>query len=123
MSLEILGHRLVMFSHGYDGRGLPSQLTAVRLAGVEAYVREARRTRSIDHFVMSSGARLGHKADGDRIPGVEILELAAPPKHWKAIAAAVAELDALEREVRRSSRWSLEDARALYLSGRRSAIW
>ncbi len=123
-SLEVIGSRIIMFWRGSgDDRGIPSQLTAIRVDGVEAFVREGLKTRSIDHFVMSSNARLGNKADHNRIPAAEILELAAPRAHWNAIAAAVAELDTLEREVRRNSRWSLETARDLWRSGHRRTHW
>lgn len=119
MSLVVVSSRIVCFPRGVDGFGVVSQVTEVRVGGVVGYVRENRRATSAESFAQSSNARLGHKADGDRI-GVEVLELAAPPASWDSIAAEVRRLDTLGREVLRSPRWSLARASELVASGRRS---
>jgi hypothetical protein len=96
---------------------LRSQITLVTLAGVRGYVREHRRAGGLDHFCLSSGARLGHRFDGDRI-GVEAPLVAAPAGAHAAIAAAVAGLDALGRPVGRSPRWSLAVAERAWARAR-----
>lgn len=108
MTLKILRTRVVTFDRGYAGF-FPSQITEVKLGAVIGYVRENRRASSMESFVLSSNARLGHKADGDRI-GVEVLELAAPKHAWDAIAAEVRALDTLRRPVYHSNRWTIDEA-------------
>lgn len=63
--------------------------------------------------MLSSNARLGHKADGTRI-GREVLELAAPPAAWNAIADAVRNLDHLKRPVIRHAQWTPRTAPGAY---------
>jgi hypothetical protein len=93
---------------GYSG-GYFYQITCVRLDSVDAWVREARRASSADHFAMSSNVRLGHKADGNRV-GREVLELAAPASHWDRIAELVHELDANARPVVSHAQWTVRTA-------------
>lgn len=110
--IEIVGARLFRFINTDTG-GAFLQITAVRLRGEIGFVREMRRGRPGESFHISSNARLGHKVDGNRF-GREVLELAAPRPVWRAMAAGIAELDALGREVLRSNRWGMEYARQCY---------
>lgn len=114
--LEILGAKLLRLPRGYGGEFL-SQLTRIRVAGVVAFVRENRRASGDESFVLSSNARLGHKADGDRI-GREVLELAAPAPRWSAIAEVVAAADELGRPVVRHQRWTPRTAREAWEGSR-----
>lgn len=93
---------------GYSGT-LTTQVTEVRLGQHIGYVRENRRASSEANFVLSSNARLGHKADLNRI-GNEVLELAAPKEVWDEMAAAIAEIDHMKRPVITHNRWTLKTA-------------
>lgn len=93
-----------------DTAGGLVQITMVRFKGHIGYVREKRRGRPGESFHMSSNTRLGHKADGNRI-GREVLELAIRKELAVEAAAAVRELDAMDREVLRSPRWALSFAK------------
>lgn len=124
MNITIVRARVVTFPRGYAGFA-PSQITELACSEswfqvpVRAWVRENRRASSQDHFLLSSGARLGHKADGDRI-GHEVLELAAPNRWWNEIALEVARMDDLKRPVRRHAQWTLKTAPE-WMSKRRRA--
>jgi len=102
--LTLLERRMHTF-YNEDASSL-IQITMVRFKGNIGYVREKRRGRPGESFVMSSNTRLGHKADGNRI-GREVLELAIHKRFATEAAAAVREHDTLDREVLRSPRWSL----------------
>lgn len=106
--LEVLAWRLHRF-HSEDAAVL-IQLTQVRFRGHTGYVREKRRGRPGESFHMSSNARLGHKADANRI-GREVLELAIDKRMFEDAAKAIRALDAMDREVLRSNRWALEYAK------------
>jgi len=90
-----------------------SQITEVSYKGITGYVRENRRSSSLESFILSSNARLGHKAYGNRI-GRDVLELAAPGPAWQAIAAEVRRLDSLRRPVLRNPRWNLVTAKETF---------
>lgn len=102
--LEILGNRSMHYSRGFRGE-FTVQVTHVRLGHVEGFVREARRASSQEHFMLSS--------NGNRI-GREVLELAAPPDAWDAIADAVRTLDHLKRPVIRHAQWTPRTAPLAY---------
>ncbi|MDB4956568.1 MAG: hypothetical protein JWO36_4137 [Myxococcales bacterium] len=106
--LVIVRSRVRWFSSAYLG-DVPSQITEVRIGTVTGWVREWRRSSSMESFVLSSSARLGHKADMNRI-GNDVLQLAAPASAWDAIAELVAQLDALNRPVERHQRWTTKTA-------------
>ena|SRR5690606_1031977 len=109
-ALQVISRWTTDIQRGYgDHNEFTSQVTKVRLDDAVGYVRENRAASSLDHFCLSSGARLGDKADGNRI-GQQVLELAAPPSSWDALAAAVAELDELRRPVVRHQRWTMKTA-------------
>ena len=114
MSIKILRSKNVVINRGYAGEAR-IQVTEIAFQPpktnltVRAWVRENRRASSEEHFTMSSNTRLGHKADGNRV-GIEVLELAAPPRWWNAIAAEVAVLDYLNRPVRSHARWTMKTA-------------
>lgn len=107
-ALKVVGSIRIYFLRGY-GAEIPSQVTKVSLRGVTGWVRENRRASSLESFMLSSNARLGHKADGNRI-GREVLELAAPKEVWDDIASAVATMDELGRPVLRNARWTVNTA-------------
>lgn len=107
-ALVIVRSTIKFFDGGYLG-DVPSQITEVRLGGVTGWVREWRRSSSIESFVLSSSARLGHKADGNRI-GMDVLQLAAPTTVWDVMAQLVAELDTMKRPVERHQRWTMKTA-------------
>jgi hypothetical protein len=105
--IEIIGKR--MFTFYSEDAGLWIQITQVRFDGHIGYVREKRRGRPGESFVMSSNTRLGHKADGNRI-GREVLELAIDKRLFKQCAKAVRAMDTMDREVLKSNRWAFEYA-------------
>jgi hypothetical protein len=99
-------------SCGYHAGGLYGQLTECELAdGTRFYVRENNQQSSFDRFVMSSNARQGIKK-GRYVPGVQVLELAAPATKWAACAAAVAAADSLGRPVQPNRAFTAEWAEA-----------
>ena len=113
MKLSVVRSKVVAFPRGYGGTAR-SQVTEVALElgpgrSVRGWIREGRHASSEDHFMMSSGERLGHKADGNRV-GHEVLELAAPNRWWNEIALEVARMDGLKRPVRKHQRWTLKTA-------------
>lgn len=106
--LIVLGHKNVSFTRGYAGY-VRVQLTKVQLGKTIGWVRENRKASSEDHFMLSSNARLGHKADSNRI-GIEVLELAAAKPMWDLIAIYVARLDNLCRPVIHNALWTIKAA-------------
>lgn len=107
-SVRVVARREIVYQHGYNGFAYV-QITRLCRRGVDAYVREARRASSAEHFALSSNARLGHKLDRNRI-GREVLELAAPADTWDEIARVVAELDTCRRPVVRHHAWTPKTA-------------
>jgi hypothetical protein len=105
-ALTILGSRIVSFTRGYAGVQR-SQVTRIQYGPAIGYVRESVKASGMDHFCMSSGARLGHKARADVI-GREVLELAAPKPWWDDMSEAIAELDRLHRDVIHNALWSVK---------------
>jgi hypothetical protein len=93
--------------------GVDLQITKIRFDGNIGFVREWRKSYPGESFMLSSNARLGHKADGNRI-GREVLELAICKRQFTDAACAIAELDAMDREVLSSNRWSFEYARSVW---------
>jgi len=112
--LVVLGARMLRQSFNPL---LRSQITLVSLGSVRGYVREHRLASSLEHFCMNSGARLRYRVDGDNI-GCEALLVAAPGPALAAIVAEVSRLDALERPVLSSPRWSLATAARLWEQSR-----
>lgn len=110
--LVVVRSKVRFFDGGYLG-DVPSQITEVCYRRVTGWVREWRRSSSLESFVLSSSARLGHKADGNRI-GVDVLQLAAPDYAWTSIAELVAALDKLRRPVERHARWTMTTAPAAF---------
>ena len=106
--LEILAWRLHRFYS--EDAGLLIQITQVRFLGHVGYVREKRRGRPGESFLMSSNTRLGHKADGNRM-GREVLELAIDKRLFEQCAKAIRALDTMDREVLKSNRWAFEYAK------------
>lgn len=124
MSIKILRTKIITIPRGYAGFAY-SQITELEFQppgakrAIRAWVREGRYASSAEHFMMSSGTRLGHKADGDRV-GTEVLELAAPPGWWDVIAGAVGELDTMKRRIRKHAKWTVNTARE-WFDGTRTA--
>ena len=102
--LEILEKRHHTFTNEALGNVLV-QITQVRFKGHIGLIREKRRGRPGESFHMSSNARLGHKADGNRI-GREVLELCIDKRLFEEAAAAIRKLDHMDREVLKSNRWA-----------------
>lgn len=107
-SFEVVRKVHVTEDRGYSGSARV-QVTHIRVNGVDAYVREGRRASGLEHFALSSNARLGHKVDGDRV-GREVLYLAAPKASWSSIAGFLRDKDALDRPVVTHARWTMRTA-------------
>ena len=98
-----------------SGINVPLQITKIRFDGSTGFVREWRKSYPGESFHLSSNARLGHKADGNRM-GREVLELAILKRFFTEASCAIAELDAMDREVLSSNRWSFEYATSVWNS-------
>lgn len=110
--LAVVERRLHRFVNS-DIAGALVQITKIQFRGATGWIREWRRGRPGESFHVSSNARLGHKADGNRF-GREVLELAIDKRLFADASRAVAELDHLDREVLRSPRWALGYAESVW---------
>jgi hypothetical protein len=115
-ALEVLGCWLIPLTKGTTAYPVTGQVTKIRVHGVVGWVRENRRTSSRGHFCISSNERLRTKQEGK---GIQVLELAADPRHWKMLAEHVEAVDALSRPVVKHARWTLNTAVRPLLDRRR----
>jgi hypothetical protein len=104
VSLTVVQARLCTFHMGSGA--IYSQVTEITDdAGRRGWEREWSKLPSLDR----STERLGRRREG-WAEVYEVLELAAEPAHWDALAELVADVDTLDRPVVKCARGTTESA-------------